>query len=386
MGPLQGVRIIELAGLGPAPFGCMMLADLGADVVRVEPPAAGVQPALDPLARNRRSLACDLKHPSAVDAVKRLVATADGFVEGFRPGVAERLGLGPDDLLGVNPRLAYGRMTGWGQDGPLAGAAGHDLNYLAITGALNLIGERGRKPVPPVNLVADFGGGGMLLAFGMVCAILSARTGGKGQVVDAAMVDGVSSFVSMFHGLKAMGLFDDGPGESFLGGAAHWYDTYETRDGRYISIAALEPQFYELMIEKLELDREKFAPHAFRWHIDDEVRAAWAELKPLVAEAVKKKTQSEWRERLEGTDVCFAPVLTLGEAVEYPHNAARGAYVRVGGHLQAAPAPRFSRTANAQPQGGVTPGADSREILEAIGYSREDIDALIASGAIVAAV
>ncbi len=382
MGPLQGIRIVELAGLGPAPFGCMMLADLGAEVIRVEPPGTGMQPTLDPLARSRKSLACNLKDPVAVEVVKRLVATADGFVEGFRPGVAERLGLGPDDLLAANPRLAYGRMTGWGQHGPLADAAGHDLNYLAITGALNLIGEPGGKPVPPVNLVADFGGGGMLLAFGMVCAILNARSTGKGQVVDAAMVDGVSAFVSVFHGLKAMGLFDDGPGASFLGGAAHWYDTYETKDGRYISLGSLEPQFYDLMIEKLELDRDRFEQHVFRWQIDDDVRAGWAELKPLVAAAVRKKTLSEWRGALEGTDVCFAPVLTLDEAVDYPHNVARETFVLVGGNVQAAPAPRFSDTPNALPQSGVMPGTDSREVLESIGYSRKEIDALIASGAI----
>jgi alpha-methylacyl-CoA racemase len=349
VGPLKGMRIIELAGLGPAPFACMMLADLGAEVIRVERAGPGLQPILDPLARNRKSLACDLKAPAAVEVVKKLVATADGFVEGFRPGVVESLGLGPDVLLAANPQLAYGRMTGWGQDGPLAQAAGHDLNYIALTGTLNLIGEKGRKPVPPLNLIADFGGGGMLLAFGMVCAILSVRTTGKGQVVDAAMVDGVSALASVFHGLKAMGLLDEGPGESLFGGAAHWYDTYETEDGRYISIGSMEPQFYDLMIDKLELDREKFEPHAFRWRLDNDVRAAWTELKPLVAAAVKKKTLAEWRELLEGTDVCFA---------------------------------RFSATPNAQPQSGVEPGSNSRDVLESLGYSGDEVDALVASGAI----
>lgn len=382
MGPLKGLRIIELAGLGPAPFGCMMLADMGAEVIRVERPGPGMQPTLDPLSRNRKSLACDLKNPAAVEVVKKLVATADGFVEGFRPGVVESLGLGPDDLLNINPKLAYGRMTGWGQDGPLAQAAGHDLNYVALTGALSMIGEKGRKPVPPLNLVADFGGGGMLLAFGMVCAMLHARATGKGQVVDAAMVDGVSALSCVFHGLKAMGLLDDGPGESLFGGAAHWYDTYETSDGRFISIGSLEPQFYELMIERLELDREKFEPHVFRWELDDEVRSGWDELKPLVAAAVKEKTLAEWCELLEGTDVCFAPVLTLDEAVEHPHNVARGTFVRVGGNVQAAPAPRFSATPNAAPQSGVQPGAHSREVLESIGYASDEVDALIESGAV----
>lgn len=385
MGPLSGLRIVELAGLGPAPFGCMMLADMGAEVIRVERPGPGMWPQLDPLARNRKSLACNLKDPAAIDAVKKLVATADGFIEGFRPGVTERLGLGPDELLAVNPKLVYGRMTGWGQDGPLARAAGHDINYVALTGMLNLIGEKGRKPVVPLNLVADFGGGGMLLAFGMLCGILSARATGKGQVVDAAMVDGVNALASMFHGFKAMGLLDDGPGESFLGGAAHWYDTYETKDGRYVSIGALEPQHYDLMIDKLELDREMFEPHVFRLRVDDDVRAGWVALKPLVAEAVKKKTLAEWRELLEGTDLCFAPVLTLDEAVEHPHNVARRTFVRVGGNVQAAPAPRFSETPGAEPQSGVRPGSHSREVLASIGYSADEIDALIESGAVRAA-
>jgi alpha-methylacyl-CoA racemase len=381
-GPLRGVRIIELASYGPAPFGCMMLADLGAEVIRVDRPGPGMQPVLDPLARNRRSLACNLKEPAAAEAVRKLAASADGFVEGFRPGVTERLGLGPEDLLGLNPGLVYGRMTGWGQDGPLAHVAGHDINYVALTGVLNLIGEKGRKPIPPLNLVADFGGGGMLLALGMVCAILHARATGQGQVVDAAMVDGVNALASMFHGFRTMGMLDEGPGESFLGGAAHWYDTYETKDGRYVSIAPVEPQFYELMIDKLELDRETFAPHAFRGHIDDDVRAGWAELKPLVAVAVKKRTLAEWRERLEGTDLCFAPVLTLDEAIEHPHNVARRTFVEVGGNVQAAPAPRFSETPNGHPQGGVVPGTHSREVLESIGYSGDEIEALIESGAV----
>jgi alpha-methylacyl-CoA racemase len=382
MGPLEGVRIIELAGLGPAPFGCMMLADMGAEVIRVDRPGPGMWPTLDPLARSRRSLACNLQEPAAVEAVKRLATTADGFIEGFRPGVTERLGLGPEDLLAVNPQLVYGRMTGWGQDGPLAQAAGHDINYVALTGMLDLIGEKGRKPVPPLNLVADFGGGGMLLAFGMVCAILNARATGRGQVVDAAMVDGVNVLASLFHGFRAMGMFDDGPGESFLGGAAHWYDTYETKDGRYVSIAALEPQFYDLMIDKLELDRDTFEPHVFRGQIDDDVRAAWAALKPLVAEAVKKKTIAEWRDLLEGTDLCFAPVLTLDEAIEHPHNRARKTFVKVDGNVQPAPAPRFGETPNDPPRSGVVPGTHSREVLESIGYSHDEVDALIDSGAV----
>ena len=236
--------------------------------------------------------------------------------------------------------------------------------------------------MPPLNLVADFGGGGMLLAFGMLCAILNARATGTGQVVDATMVDGVNALAALFHGFRAMGLFDDGPGESFLGGAAHWYDTYETKDGRYVSIAALEPQFYDLMIDTLELDREIFERHVFRGHVDDDVRAGWAALKPLVAEAVKKKTLVEWRDLLEGTDICFAPVLTLAEAIEHPHNRARNTFVEVDGHVQPAPAPRFSETPNDPPRRGVMPGTHSREVLQSIGYSPDEVDALIASGAV----
>ncbi len=382
MGPLDGIRIIELAGLGPAPFAGMMLGDLGADVIRVERPGKNPAVPLDPLARNRRSLACDLKRPESIEAVLRLVETADGLIEGFRPGVTERLGLGPEVCLARNSALAYGRMTGWGQDGPLAEAAGHDMNYVALTGVLNMIGEKGRKPVPPLNLVADFGGGGMMLAFGMVSAILQARMTGKGQVVDAAMIDGVNAMASMFHGFKAMGILSEGTGESFLGGAAHWYDTYETSDGKYVSIASLEPQFYDLLIEKAGLDRARFAPYVFRWQVDDELRAAWPELKAEVAAVIRTKTRDEWCAIMEGTDVCFAPVLTLSEATEHPHNVARGAFRDVGGNLQAAPAPRFGATPAADPEPGVPPGSHSRDVLEGAGYTAAEIDALIHSGAV----
>lgn len=382
MGPLRGIKIIELAGLGPAPFAGMMLADMGAEVVRVERPAKGSNAPLDPLARNRKSIACDLKHPDAVAAVLRLVDGADGLIEGFRPGVTERLGLGPADCLARNPALAYGRMTGWGQEGPLAHAAGHDMNYLALTGMLNMIGERGRKPVPPLNLVADFGGGGMLLAFGMVCAILSARATGEGQVVDAAMVDGVNAMASLFHGFRAMGVLAEGTGESFLGGAAHWYDTYETRDGHYVAIASLEPQSYDLLIEKAGLDRDRFGPHAFRWLADPEPDEEWPELKAELAAVFGTRTRDEWCRIMEGTDICFAPVLTLSEALEHPHNRARGAFVDVGGNPQAAPAPRFGKTNPDRPRAGAAPGTHSREILLAAGYGDDEIDAMIASGAI----
>ena len=386
MGPLQGIRIIELAGLGPAPFAGMMLADMGAEVIRVERAVPDSNAPFDPLARNRKSIACDLKHPDAVEAVLRLVDDADGLIEGFRPGVTERLGLGPEDCLARNPKLAYGRMTGWGQDGPLAHAAGHDMNYVALTGLLNMIGERGRKPVPPLNLVADFGGGGMLLAFGMVCAILSARVTGKGQVVDAAMVDGVNAMASPFHGLRSMGTLAEGSGESFLGGAAHWYDTYETSDGKYVSIACLEPQFYALLIEKAGLDKGRFAPHAFRLQAGAIPDEHWPALKAEMATVFRSRTRAEWCEILEGTDACFAPVLTLGEALDHPHNKARAAFVDVDGIPQASPAPRFSETVPDRPRAGVVPGTHSREILIAAGYASVEVDALVASGAVAESV
>jgi alpha-methylacyl-CoA racemase len=381
MGPLHGTKIIELASLGAGPFCGMMLADLGAEVIRVERPGSGPQYALDPLLRNRKSIACDLKNPRATDAVLRLVETADGLFEGFRPGVAERLGLGPDTCLGRNAKLVYGRITGWGQDGPLASAAGHDLNYIALTGALHLIGSAGQKPVPPLNLVGDFGGGGMLLAFGMVCALLHAQRTGVGQVVDAAMIDGTNALMAMFHGFRAMGLHTDETGSSFLGGAAHFYDTYETRDGKYVSIAAIEPQFYDLLIERCGLDRNRFAPGVFGMQVDDRIRQQWAELKAELTAAFKTKTRDQWCAILEGSDACFAPVLTLTEAPDHAHNRAREAFISVGGQPQAAAAPRFSRSPAGRPQPGVLPGTHSREVLQA-GFSDPEIDQLVEAGAI----
>ena len=382
MGPLSGITIVELASIGPGPFCGMMLADLGADVIRVDRPGSSASPELDPLARNRRSIVCDLKKAAAVAVVMRLIERADGFFEGFRPGVAERLGLGPDDCFERNARLVYGRMTGWGQDGPLANAAGHDINYIALTGALHLIGETGRKPVPPLNLVGDFGGGGMLLAYGMVCALFNAHRTGKGQVVDAAMVDGVNALMSMFHGFSAMNMQCDETGSSFLGGAGHFYDTYETLDGKYVSIGSLEPQFYDLLIDKAGLDRGRFAPHVFTWQASDKLRSDWRELKRELAAVIKTKTRNEWCAIMEGTDVCFAPVLTLSEAPDHVHNKAREAFVEVGGHLQAAPAPRFSSTKPVKPRPGAPPGTHSVEVLREAGYAESQIHNLIESGAV----
>ena len=382
MGPLAGVKIVEMVGLGPAPFCGMMLADLGADVIRIERPDDQSRAPMDPLARNRRSLACDLKHPAAVEAVLKVIESADGLIEGFRPGVMERLGLGPDVCLKRNPSLAYGRMTGWGQDGPLAPYAGHDLNYLALTGALHLIGEKGGRPVPPMNFVADFGGGGMLLAFGMLAAIISARSTGKGQVVDATMLDGVNAMMSVVHAFGDTGFQPDETGGGLLNGAPHFYGTYQTKDGRYVSIGSIEPQFYDLLIEKAGLDRERFAPYVFRWYADEELRDDWEVLKAEMAEVFKQKTLEEWCEIMEYTDVCFAPVLTMAEAVKHPHNVARNAFVQVNGSTQAAPAPRFSESSNADPRPGVKPGTDSLAILASVGLSDGEIDELVNCGAV----
>lgn len=380
MGPLAGVRVIELAGLGAAPYAGMMLADMGAEVTRVErmPPP----PALpDVLARSRRSVCLDLKQPAGVAALMRLVDDADVLFEGFRPGVAERLGVGPDDCASRNPKLVYGRMTGWGQTGPLAGAAGHDLNYVALSGALHAIGPQGGKPVPPLNLVGDFGGG-LLLAFGIVCALNERERTGTGQVVDAAMLDAATSFMGMFAGFNAMGAFEEGPGESMLAGAAPFYDTYETADGKFIALGSLEPQFYSLLVEKLELDPERFGPYGFRGPASAKTRAAWVELKVELAARIRERTRDEWCELLEGSDVCFAPVLSLSEAPSHPHNEARDTFVDVAGIPQNAPAPRFSRTTPAMPEAARPPGADTHEVLAEAGFSGDEITGLAEGGVI----
>lgn len=381
-GPLSGIRVIELAGIGPAPFCGMLLADMGADVVRVDKEPEQATAHLDPLVRNRSSILCNLKQPCAVEVVLDLVATADAFIEGFRPGVAERLGLGPDTCLERNPRLVYGRMTGWGQDGPLAQRAGHDLNYIALTGALNAIGPPEGSPSPPLNLVGDFGGGGMLLAFGVLCGILESRVSGKGQVVDAAMVDGVNTLMAFVRGLHAMGMHGDGTGAGFLSGAAHFYSVYETKDEKYVTLAPLEPKFYGLLIEKLGLDPARFGPHVFSGRADAATRANWKALKQEISAVIKRKTRAEWEELLQGTDVCFAPVLNLEEATTHPHSLHRRAFVDVGGRPQPAPAPRFCRTAPQEPQPGVKPGTHTLRILKDLGYSADRIDALLANGAV----
>ncbi len=377
MGPLAGYRIIELAGIGPGPFCGMMLSDMGAEVIRVERPAKDGRRPRDVLARNRKSLAVDLKHPEGVETVLRLCEGADALFEGFRPGVTERLGIGPEDCMGRNPKLVYGRMTGWGQDGPMAQAAGHDINYIGLSGALHAIGRAGERPVPPLNLVGDFGGGGMLLAYGLVCGLLEAQRSGKGQVVDAAMVDGAASLMAMFFTFAAQGAFKPERGTNLLDGGAHFYDTYETADGEHICIGSIEPQFYALLVEKAGLDKEQFAPQ-----MDP---SKWPELKAALTQVFKSKTQAEWCKIMEGTDVCFAPVLSIFDAPQHPHNVARKTFVDVEGLVQPAPAPRFSRTEPGIRSGARIPGEDSEDVLRSFDFSDAEIKALVTGGAVTKA-
>ena len=377
MGPLAGVRILEIAGIGPGPFAAMMLADMGADLLRVDRaervnPDPGEEPPGDLLNRGRRSVGLDLKNPDGVAVLLRLVEQADGLLEGFRPGVMERLGLGPDACLERNPRLVYGRMTGWGQTGPLAHAAGHDINYIALAGTLHGIGRAGEKPLPPLNLVGDFGGGGMLLAFGIVSALFERSRSGKGQVVDAAMVDGAALLMTMMHGFRHMGLWKDERGTNLLDTGSHFYDTYETADGRYVSIGSIEPQFYQELLRLTGLEGEEL-PRQME-------RNAWGPLAERLTEIFKSKTRDEWCEIMEGTDVCFAPVLSMGEAPNHAHNRARQTYVTVEGSVQPAPAPRFSRTPPEVRCGHRRPGQDTLAVLSDHGFSRDEIEALQAKG------
>jgi alpha-methylacyl-CoA racemase len=374
MGPLSGFRIIELAGIGPGPFCGMMLSDMGAEVIRVERLQNASAAPKDVLQRNRRSIALDLKDPTGVETVLRLVESADALCEGFRPGVTERLGLGPEHCMKRNPKLVYGRMTGWGQDGPMAKAAGHDINYIGLAGALHAIGRAGERPVPPLNLVGDFGGGGMLLAFGVVCGLLESQKSGEGQVVDAAMVDGTAALMAMFFSMAASGSFSDQRGTNLLDGGAHFYDTYETQDGKAICIGSIEPQFYALLIEKAELDPEKY-----RNQMDPTM---WPELKADLTKVFLGKTQAQWCEIMEGTDVCFAPVLSIFEAPEHPHNKARNSFFEVDGVMQQAPAPRFSRTKAEISHGARVPGEDTISVLMDCGFNADEIGALQKQGVI----
>ena len=379
MGPLHGLRVVELASIGPGPMCAMLLADLGADVVRIdrlEPSGLGVpmNPRFDVNARSRRSAALDLKSPAGRDPMLRIVERADVLIEGFRPGVAERLGLGPADCQARNPRLVYGRMTGFGQTGPLAQAAGHDLNYIALTGALDAIGPAGGAPVPPLNLVGDYGGGALYLAFGLMAALFERQSSGRGQVVDAAMVDGAASLMSMFHGMLAAGGWPGKRGQNLLDGGAPFYGVYETADGKYVSIGSLEPKFYAEMVKRLGLD-ERF----LRLQGD---ASQWPALRDAIAAAVRTRTRDEWSALLEGTDVCFAPVLALGEVHQHPHAVARGTYVEVAGVVQPAPAPRFDRSVPEHPRPAPAVGAHTAEVLAECGMAAEDIEGLRAAGVI----
>ncbi len=382
MGPLKGLKVIELAGIGPGPMCAMLLADLGADVVRVdrlEPSGLGVPMArrIDINGRNRRSVALDVKAPAGREAVLRLVEQADVLIEGFRPGVAERLGLGPLDCRQRNPRLVYGRMTGFGQSGPLAQAAGHDLNYIALTGLLHAIGPAGGKPVPPLNLVGDYGGGALYLAFGLMAALFERQQSGLGQVVDAAMVDGAASLGSIFFGLKAAGTWPGGRGENLLDGGAPFYDTYETSDGRWVSVAALEPKFFAEFAERTGLDR-RFVQRQYD-------RLLWPEMREAIAARMRSRTRDAWCEQLEGSDACFAPVLDFDEAPRHRHAQARGGFVTLDGVVQPGPAPRFERSTPEPPRVAPAAGAHTREVLGEAGYSAAEIDALVAAGAARAA-
>lgn len=382
MGPLKGVKVLEIGGIGPTPFCGMMLADLGAEVTRFERSSAGVNEAVpkDPLLRNRRSIAMDLRKPRAAETLLKLVEQADVLIEGFRPGVAERLGVGPQTCLDRNPRLVYGRMTGWGQNGPLAHTAGHDINYIALSGALSLIGMPGGKPVPPLNLVGDFGGGGMLLTVGVLAALFEVRQSGSGQVVDAAMVDGVIALLAMFFGFRADGYFRDATGENFLAGAAPYYDTYQTKDGKYVAIGSLEPEFYALLLEKLGLDRERYGLIGIPALDPATIKERWPELREVIAKAFLSKTRDEWCQIMEGTDACFAPVLSIEEALNHRHNVARRSFIDVEGVLQNAPAPRFSRTMVGTPRAPRRPGEDSESVLLEAGLSKKEIERLRMAG------
>ncbi len=378
-GPLSGIKIVELAGIGPAPFSGMLLSDLGADIIRIDR-AAQVNPAnfdrvnVEPLHRGRRSVGVDLKNPEGVESALRLIEHADALIEGFRPGVTERLGLGPDVCLARNPRLVYGRMTGWGQDGPMAQAAGHDINYIALAGALAHFGRAGDKPTPPINLVGDFGGGGMFMALGIVSGVLEARTSGKGQVIDVAMVDGAATLMSMIWGFKAMGIWGEEPGTNLLDTGAPYYDTYETADGKFISLGSLEPQFYAELLEKTGLGALGLPPQGDR--------DGYPQWRDAFTALFKTKARDEWDTILMGSDACYAPVLTMSEALEDDHIKARGTFTVRDGVPQPSPAPRFSRTPGEIERPSPWPGQHTDAALLEWGIDAAQIEAWKTSGAI----
>ena len=377
MGPLTGLRILEFEAIGPGPFAGMMLADMGADVLLVDRPVDGElgfgrERRFDVMLRGRRSVMLDLKSAGGAEAALRLADKADAIIEGFRPGVMERLGLGPEVMLARNPRLVYGRMTGWGQDGPLAPRAGHDIDYIALSGALHAIGRAGEAPVPPLNLVGDFGGGGMLLAFGIACGVIEARTSGRGQVVDAAMVDGAAVLSTMFAGLAAAGHWSETRGANVLDSGAPWYDTYETSDGKHVAVGAIEPKFYAELLARLGLDAALIA--------EQNDRRTWPRLRAQIAACFKSRTRDAWVAVFEGSDACFAPVLTFAESRAHPHVVARSGSLSLGGVDQPAPAPRFSRTPGVARTPPPERGQRGVDALRDWGFATSDIDALVALG------
>jgi alpha-methylacyl-CoA racemase len=382
MGVLSGYKMIEFAGIGPGPMCAMLLSDMGADVLRIDRTSdanlgIATEAKYGLLNRGRRSAAFDLKRPEAVDAVMRLIEKADALLEGFRPGVMERLGLSPDKCLARNPRLVYGRMTGWGQEGPLAHAAGHDINYIALSGALHSIGRRGQAPVPPLNLVGDFGGGALYLALGIVAGLLEAQKSGKGQVIDAAMTDGSSSLMTAIYGIHASGRWTNNRGDNILDTGAHYYDVYETKDGQYISIGSIEAKFYEELLQLSGMKNEELP--------SQNDRKSWPALKDRVAAIFRTKTRDEWCKLMEGSDVCFAPVLSMEEAPRHPHNRHRGTFVDFDGVVQPGPAPRFSRTPSKIQRPPAVPGQHTEEALRDWGFSASELERLRTCGAIASA-
>ncbi len=382
-GPLTGYRIIEIAGIGPGPFAAMLLADMGAEVIRVDRAQAvrdgaadDSTPSGDLLTRGRSSIGIDLKNPDGIETLLKLVEKADALIEGFRPGVMERLGVGPDDCFARNSKLVFGRMTGWGQEGPYAQAAGHDINYIALAGVLAHIGRAGQGPVPPLNLVGDFGGGGMFLAFGVVCALLESQRSGVGQIVDAAMVDGAALLMTMFHSFRATPLFDEQHrGTGLLDTGAPFYDVYECADGQYVSFGSIEPQFYAELLRLTGLTDDP----EFSKQMD---RTGWPHLKERLAALVRTKSRAEWCALMEHTDVCFAPVLTMSEAYRHPHNVARQTFVEVAGTMQPAPAPRFSRSSPELGRPPAQPGHDTASVLTSWGFEPTEIEKLFGVGAV----
>jgi alpha-methylacyl-CoA racemase len=375
LGPLAGLKVVELVGLAPAPFAATVLADLGADVVRVDRVRPGFDVPVfprDPLSRSRRWIGVDTKSAEGREVVLRLVDGADVLVEGYRPGVTERLGLGPDDCLARNPRLVYGRITGWGQDGPMAQTAGHDINYIGLSGALEPIGRAGERPVPPLNLLGDFGGGGLLLAMGVLAALVERSVSGRGQVVDASMVEGSALLTAGMHGLLNIGMWARGRGSNMLDGGAPFYDTYETSDGRYVAVGAIEERFWTALLGVLEVDPETVAGR-----LDPE---QWPAVRSVLDSVIRTRTRDEWTKRAEGTDACLTPVLTPAEAAAHPHNVARGSFVTLAGDLQPAPAPRFSRTAPDEPTAPVEPRSSTGDVLAELGYPESDVARLRTAG------